>query len=76
MGSKLLHARERASLVAPLVKNPPAIREAWVEKIPAGGHGTPLQHSCLDFTWIEWTEDLGGLHKADGVSRSQARLSD
>lgn len=19
---------------------------------PAGGHGTPLQHSCLDFTWI------------------------
>ena len=52
MGSKLLHARERASLVGPLVKNPPAIREAWVEKIPIGGHGTPLQHSCLDFTWI------------------------
>ena len=38
-----------ASLVAQLVENLPAMLEAWVGKIPAGGgHGNPLQYSCLE----------------------------
>ena len=43
----------RASLVAPLVKNPPAIRETWDrslgwERSPGKGAGYPLQYSGLD----------------------------
>ena len=34
------------------VKNPPAIRETWVisglGRSPGGGHGNPLQYSCLE----------------------------
>ena len=35
-----------------MVKNPPAMRETWVhspgrEDSPGGGHGNPLQYSCL-----------------------------
>ena len=38
-----------ASLVAQLVENLPAMLEVWVGKIPAGGgHGNPLQCSCLE----------------------------
>ena len=41
-----------ASLVAQLVKNPPAMQETWVwylggEDSLGGGHGNPLQYSCL-----------------------------
>ena len=40
-----------------MVKNPPAMREIWVRSLgsipglgrsPGGGHGNPLQHSCLE----------------------------
>ena len=37
-----------ASLVAQTVMNPPAMWETWVGKIPGGGHGNPLQYSCLE----------------------------
>ena len=42
-----------ASLVAQLVKNPPAMLETWVRSLdwedsPGGGHGKPLQYSCLE----------------------------
>jgi len=42
-----------ASLVAQLVKNPPAVQETLVwfpgsGRSPGGGHGNPLQNSCLE----------------------------
>ena len=42
-----------ASLVAQRVKNPPATQETWVQSLgwedsPRGGHGSPLQDSCLE----------------------------
>ena len=41
------------SLVAQSVKNPPAMLETWVRSLdwedsPGGGHGKPLQYSCLE----------------------------
>ena len=36
-------------MVAQSVKNLPAMLETWVGRIPAGGgHGNPLQYSCLE----------------------------
>ena len=40
-------------LVAQMVKNLPAVWETWVrslgwENSPGGGHGNPLQYSCLE----------------------------
>ena len=48
-----------------MVKNPPAnarvIRDvgsiSGSERCPGGGHGNPLQYSCLS---ILWTEEPGG----------------
>ena len=42
-----------ASLVAQMIKNPPAMWETWVrylgwEDSPGGGHGNSLQYSCLE----------------------------
>ena len=42
-----------ASLVAQIVRNPPAMQETWVwsmswEDSPGGGHGNPLLYSCLE----------------------------
>ena len=42
-----------ASLVAQMVKNPTAVQETWVRSLgwedsPGGGHGNPLQYSCLE----------------------------
>ena len=31
-----------------MVMNLPAVWETWVGKIPGGGHGNPLQYSCLE----------------------------
>ena len=50
-----------ASQVSLVVKNPPAnagdTREAGsdlgLERSPGGGHGNPLQDSCLRISWIE-----------------------
>ena len=43
---------KRASLVAQMVKNVPVVWETWVlipalGRSPGGGHGNPLQYSCL-----------------------------
>ena len=54
------------SQVALVVKNPPANAgrceicglDPKVRKIPGGGHGNPLQYSCLR---IPWTEEPGRL---------------
>ena len=40
-------------MVAQKVKNPPAMRETWVQSLgwedsPGGGHVNPLQCSCLE----------------------------
>ena len=42
-----------ACLVAQMVKNPPAMRETWVQSLgwedsPGGGHGNPFQYSFLE----------------------------
>ena len=37
--------RSQASFVAEMVKNPPAMQTG---SIPGGGHGNPLQYSCLE----------------------------
>jgi len=48
----LLHRVHRASLVAQMIKNLPAMQETWVRKIPglgrSPGEGYPLQYSCLE----------------------------
>ena len=51
-----------------MVKNLPAMQEIrvrslgqeepWVRKIPGGGHGNPLQYSCLENSM---DRELGGL---------------
>ena len=38
-----------ASLVVQLVKNPPAL-QVGLGRSPGGGHGNPLQYSCLENT--------------------------
>ena len=44
----------RASLLAQSVKSLPAMQETWVQSLGwedpqlRGGHGNPLQHSCLE----------------------------
>ena len=49
-----------------MVKNPPINAGdaedvgsiPWLGRPPGGGHGNPLQYSCLR---IPWTEESGGL---------------
>ena len=56
----------RASPVALAVKNPPANpgdskrlgADPWVQKIPRGGHGNPLQYSCPRILWTEEPDEL------------------
>ena len=42
----------KVSLLAQMVKNPPAMWETWsvpgLGRSPGGGHGNPLQYSCLE----------------------------
>ena len=63
------------SLVAQSVKNPPAMLETWVQSLgwedsPGGGHGNPLQYSCL-----ENPMDRGAWVAAvHGVTESRTRL--
>ena len=53
-----------------MVKNPPAIQETWVGYIPGGGHGNPLEYSCLK------NPHGRGAWRATvhGVTKSQTRL--
>ena len=65
----------QASLVAQMVKNPPAMRETWVESL---GWEDPLEEGMAThfsiLAWrIPWPEEPGGLH---GVTKSQTQLSD
>ena len=53
--------------VAQMVKNPPAMWETWVGKIPGEGNGYPLQ-----FSGLENSKDP----VVHGVAKSQTRLSD
>ena len=53
--------------MAQLVKNPPAIRETWVGKIPWRRERLP--------TPVFWPRELRGLEKPVGL-QSQTRLSD
>ena len=64
---------ERAFLVAQMVKTLPAPGfDPWVGKIPGGGHGNPLQYSCLENPMGReaWQAT------AHEVVKSQTRLSD
>ena len=64
--------RARASLVAQMVKKkkkPPAMQEGWEDPL-AGGHGNPLQYSCL-----ENSMDRGAWWATvHGVAKSRTRL--
>ena len=58
------YTQNRASLVAQLVKNPPAIQENLVQFL---GWDDPLEegmaaHSSIPSWRIPWTEESGGLH--------------
>ena len=66
-----------ASQVTPVVKKLPAnagdVRyrfDPWVEKSPGGGHGNPLQYSCLENPMV-----LGKLNKESclGSEKKQSR---
>ena len=63
--------------MAQTVKNMPAMRETWVQSLgwkdsPGGGHGNPLQYSCL-----ENSVDRGAWQAiVHGVTKSQTQLSD
>ena len=60
---RVMHVHHRASLVAQLVKNPPAMEETWVRSL---GWEDPLErgtatHSSI-LAWIfPWTEEPGRL---------------
>ena len=66
-----------ASLIAQLVKNPPAMWETWVQSL---GLKTPWRREKIptpvfwpgEFQGLYWTE----LNTVYGVTRSQTRLSD
>ena len=65
----------RASLVAQMVKNLPAMQETWV---PSLGWEDPLDkematHSSILAWRIPWTEEPGQVH---GVPKSQTWLND
>ena len=60
-----------ASLVVQLVKNLPAMQEMWVRSL---GWEDPMEKGkCTHFsilTWIvPWTEEPGGLHPVQGVTK-------
>ena len=67
-----------ASLVAQTAKNLPAVCKTWVrslgweDPLEEGGHGNPLQYSCLKDSM-----DRGAWRATvHGVAESQTRLSD
>ena len=58
----------RKKLVAQLVKNSPAMQEAWVQSL---GWEDPLEKEmathCSILAWeIPWTDEPGGLHSPRG----------
>ena len=72
MGSVVSQPIVQASLVAQLVKSPPAVRETWVpslggENSPGEGKGYPLQGSDLE-------NSMDCI--VHGVAKSRTRLDD
>ena len=66
-----------ASLLAQMVKNPPAVWETWVQSVV---WEDPLEmgmatHSSILAWGIRWREEPSRL-QSHGVARSQTRLSD
>ena len=66
-----------ASLVAQMVRNPPAVQETWVWSL---GWKDPLEkgmatHSNILAWRIPWTEEPGELYIVHGVAKSQTGLS-
>ena len=64
-----------ASLVAQMIKDLPAMRETWARSLGwddplEGGHGNPLQYSCLKNPMDR------GAWQVHGVPKSQTRLKD
>ena len=65
------HVPTRASLVAQTVKNPPAMRETWVQSL---GCEDPLEkematHSSILAWKISWTEEPGGLQSMGSTQK-------
>ena len=61
--SKIYLSRYQASLVAQRVKNPPAMRETWVQSLGWEDHleeGMAIHSSILAWR-MPWTEEPGGL---------------
>ena len=77
-----METSDLSSLVAQMVKNPPAMQETWVPSLlggrfPGGGHGNPLQYSYLengDSQTDRQTEEDGGLQSmgSQRVGHNQA----
>ena len=61
-----------ASLVAQLVKNPPAVRETWV---CSPGWEDPLEKGTATHS-LFWPGEFHGLYIVLGVAKSWTRLSD
>ena len=74
---KLLRLSEvRASPVAQLIKNLPAMQETWVHSL---GQEDPLEkgmatHSSIFARRIPWTEEPGGLQSVGLQSQTRLRL--
>ena len=63
---------DHASLVAQTVKNPPAVGDLGsvpgLGRSPRGGHGNPLQYSCLE---NPMEEEPGGLQSIGSLRVGQ-----
>ena len=47
-----------ASLVAQMVKNPPAMRETWIQSL---GQEDPLEKGTATYSSTAWSKEPGGL---------------
>ena len=66
-----------ASLVAQLVKNPPAMQETWVRSL---GGEDPLQkgmatHSSILAWRVPWTEEPGGLQSMGSQEAGMTKVT-
>ena len=61
-----------ASLVAQLVKNPPAMRETWIRSL---GWDNPLEEGKAIPTLVFWPGEFHGLYSPWGGKESESQLS-